>query len=80
MKVCIHNLDNMEKKINRNVITYTDEYYNVLDAILDLDITDDERNDIATKLFKAIAAAEHVGYTGNDDASNIRGRGKLIES
>jgi hypothetical protein len=73
-------LDNMEKKINRNVITYTDEYYNVLDAILDLDITDDERNDVATKLFKAIAAAEHVGYTGCNDASNIRGRGKLIES
>ena len=63
----------------RNVIHYTDEYFNLIDTVLDLKIDDATRNDLATKIFKAIAAAEEVAYEGCD-RGNVRGKGKLIES
>ena len=63
----------------RNVIHYTDEYFDLIDTVLDLKIDDATRNDLATKIFKAIAAAEEVAYEGRDQG-NVRGKGKLIES
>ena len=63
----------------RNVIHYTDEYYEVLDTVLDLEIDDATRNKLATQIFTAIAAAEDIAYEGRDNG-NVRGKGKLIES
>lgn len=63
----------------RNVIYYTDEYFELIDTVLDLEIDDATRNDLATKIFKAIAAGELVAYEGRD-SGNVRGIGKLIES
>ena len=63
----------------RNVIHYTDEYFDLIDTVLDLKIDDATRNDLATKIFKAIAAGELVAYEGRDHG-NVRGIGKLIES
>jgi len=63
----------------RKVIHYTDEYYKLLDAVLDLKVDDDTRDNIATLVFKAIAAGEQIGYEGCD-RGNVRGVGKLIES
>ena len=63
----------------RNVITYTDEYYEVNKALLELKISDDERNNLATLIFRAIAAAEDIAYEGRD-GGNIHGTGKLVES
>ena len=63
----------------RNVIHYTDEYYEVLDTVLDLEIDDVTRNKLATQIFTAIAAAEDIAYEGRDNG-NVHGKGKLIES
>ena len=63
----------------RNVIHYTDEYFEVIDTVLDLEIDDATRNKLATQIFKAIAAGELVAYEGRDQG-NVRGKGKLIES
>jgi hypothetical protein len=63
----------------RNVIHYTDEYYEVLDTVLDLKIDDATRNKLATQIFKAIAAGEQVAYEGVMNG-NVHGKGKLIES
>ena len=66
----------------KNVITYTDEYYEVIDALFDLNVTVDQLNVVGKKLFKAIAAAETVGYEGSNALhnGNVRGMGKLVES
>jgi len=63
----------------RNVIHYTNEYYEVLDTVLDLKIDEATRNKLATQIFKAIAAGEQVAYDGYDDG-NVHGIGKLVES
>lgn len=63
----------------RNVIHYTDEYYELLDTVLDLKIDEATRNKLATQIFKAIAAGEQVAYDGYDDG-NVNGIGKLVES
>jgi len=63
----------------RNVIHYTDEYYELLDMVLDLKIDDATRNKLATQVFKAIAAGEQIAYEGSDNG-NVRGIGKLAES
>ena len=63
----------------RNVIHYTDEYFELIDTVLDLEIDDATRNKLATQIFKAIAAGELVAYEGRD-SGNVRGKGKLIES
>ena len=63
----------------RNVIHYTDEYFDLIDMVLDLKIDEATRNDLATKIFKAIAAGEQVAYEGRDEG-NVHGKGKLIES
>ena len=63
----------------RNVIHYTDEYFEVIDTVLDLKIDEATRNKLATQIFKAIAAGELVAYEGRD-SGNVRGKGKLIES
>jgi len=63
----------------RNVIHYTNEYYEVLDTVLDLKIDEATRNKLATQIFKAIAAGEQVAYDGYDDG-NVHGTGKLVES
>lgn len=63
----------------RNVIHYTDEYFDLIDTVLDLKIDEATRNDLATKIFKAIAAGEQVAYEGRDEG-NVHGKGKLIES
>ena len=63
----------------RNVIHYTDEYFELLDTVLDLEVDEATRNDLATKIFKAIAAGEQVAYDGYDDG-NVNGIGKLVES
>ena len=63
----------------RNVIHYTDEYYELLDTVLDLKIDEATRNGLATQIFKAIAAGEQVAYDGYDDG-NVNGIGKLVES
>ncbi len=63
----------------RNVIHYTDEYYELLDTVLDLKIDEATRNELATQIFKAIAAGEQVAYDGYDDG-NVNGIGKLVES
>lgn len=63
----------------RNVIHYTDEYFDLIDTVLDLKIDDATRNDLVTKIFTAIAVAEEVAYEGRDQG-NVRGKGKLIES
>ena len=63
----------------RNVIHYTDEYFEVIDTVLDLKIDEATRNKLATQIFKAIAAGELVAYEGRDQG-NVRGKGKLIES
>jgi len=63
----------------RNVIHYTDEYYEVLDTVLDLEIDDATRNKLATQIFTAIAAGEQIAYEGSDNG-NVRGIGKLTES
>ena len=63
----------------RNVIHYTDEYYELLDTVLDLEIDDATRNKLATQIFKAIAAGEQVAYEGRDEG-NVNGIGKLVES
>ena len=63
----------------RNVIHYTDEYYKLLDTVLDLKIDEATRNKLATQIFKAIAAGEQVAYDGYDDG-NVNGIGKLVES
>lgn len=63
----------------RNVIHYTDEYFELIDTVLDLEIDDATRNDLAMKIFKAIAAGELVAYEGRDEG-NVHGKGKLIES
>ena len=63
----------------RNVIHYTDEYFDLIDTVLDLKIDEATRNDLAMKIFKAIAAGELVAYEGRDQG-NVRGKGKLIES
>jgi len=67
------------KMTTRNVIYYTDEYYEVLDTVLDLEIDDATRNKLATQIFKAIAAGEQVAYDGRDEG-NVHGKGKLVES
>tara|TARA_R110000796_G_scaffold90167_2_gene193919 strand:+ start:77 stop:283 length:207 start_codon:yes stop_codon:yes gene_type:complete len=66
----------------KNVITYTDEYFELVDMVLDLDIDNDTRGKLATQMFKAIAAAETVGYEGSNALhnGNVRGMGKLVES
>ena len=50
--------------------------------VLDLDIDNDTRGKLATQMFKAIAAAETVGYEGSNALhnGNVRGMGKLVES
>jgi len=63
----------------RNVIHYTDEYFELLDTVLDLEVDEATRNDLATKIFKAIAAGEQVAYEGRDEG-NVHGKGKLVES
>ena len=63
----------------RNVIHYTDEYYEVLDTVLDLEIDDVTRNKLETQIFTAIADAEDIAYEGRDNG-NVHGKGKLIES
>jgi hypothetical protein len=63
----------------RNVIHYTDEYFELIDTVLDLKIDEATRNDLATKIFKAIAAGEQVAYEGRDEG-NVHGKGKLVES
>tara|TARA_Y100000389_G_C17213148_1_gene389518 strand:- start:410 stop:610 length:201 start_codon:yes stop_codon:yes gene_type:complete len=63
----------------RNVIYYTDEYYEVLDTVLDLKIDEATRGKLATQIFKAIAAGEQIAYEGSDNG-NVRGIGKLVES
>jgi hypothetical protein len=63
----------------RNIIHYTDEYYELLDTVLDLKIDEATRNELATQIFKAIAAGEQVAYEGYDDG-NVNGIGKLVES
>ena len=63
----------------RNVIHYTDEYFELLDMVLDLKIDEATRNDLATKIFKAIAAGEQVAYEGRYEG-NVNGVGKLVES
>ena len=63
----------------RNVIHYTDEYFELLDTVLDLKIDDATRNKLATQIFKAIAAGEQVAYNGCDNG-NVHGKGKLVES
>ncbi|MEK9697816.1 MAG: hypothetical protein VW270_18760 [Candidatus Poseidoniales archaeon] len=63
----------------RNVIHYTDEYFDLIDTVLDLKIDEATRNDLATKIFKAIAAGEQVAYEGRDEG-NVHGKGKLVES
>ncbi len=63
----------------RNVIHYTDEYFDLIDTVLDLKIDDATRNELVTKIFTTIAAAEEVAYKGRDQG-NLRGKGKLIES
>ena len=63
----------------RNVIHYTDEYFELIDTVLDLKIDEAIRNDLATKIFKAIAAGEQVAYDGRDEG-NVNGVGKLVES
>ncbi len=63
----------------RNVIHYTDEYFELIDTVLDLKIDEAIRNDLATKIFKAIAAGEQVAYDGRDEG-NVNGIGKLVES
>ena len=63
----------------RNVIHYTNEYYEVLDTVLDLEIDDATRNKLATQIFKAIAAGEQIAYDGYDNG-NVHGKGKLVES
>jgi len=63
----------------RNIIHYTDEYFDLINTVLDLKIDDTTRIDLATKIFKALAAAEEVAYEGSD-RGNVRGKGKLIES
>jgi ATP-dependent DNA ligase len=67
------------KMTTRNVIHYTDEYYELLDTVLDLKIDEATRNELATQIFKAIAAGEQVAYDGYDDG-NVNGIGKLVES
>lgn len=63
----------------RNVIHYTDEYYELLDTVLDLKIDEATRNELVTQIFKAIAAGEQVAYDGYD-GGNVNGIGKLVES
>ena len=63
----------------RNVIYYTDEYFDLMDTVLDLKIDDAIRNKLATQIFKAIAAGEQVAYDGHD-GGNVHGKGKLVES
>ena len=63
----------------RNVIHYTDEYYELIDTVLDLEIDNETRGKLATQIFKAIAAGEQVAYDGHDDG-NVHGKGKLVES
>ncbi len=63
----------------RNVIHYTNEYFELLDTVLDLKIDEATRNKLATQIFKAIAAGEQVAYDGYD-GGNVHGKGKLVES
>jgi len=63
----------------RNVIHYTDEYFELIHTVLDLKIDDATRNKLAKQIFTAIAAAEDIAYEGRDNG-NVRGKGKLIES
>lgn len=63
----------------RNVIHYTDEYFDLINTVLDLKIDDATRNELSTKIFTALAAAEEIAYEGRD-RGNVRGKGKLIES
>lgn len=63
----------------KNTITYTTEYYEVLAAMLDLNIPKGKMDAIALKLFKAIAAAEHVGHCGAAP-NGSHGVGKFWES
>ena len=63
----------------RNVIHYTDEYFELIDTVLDLEIDDATRNKLAKQIFKAIAAGELVAYEGRDEG-NVHGKGKLVES
>ena len=63
----------------RNVIHYTDEYFDLIDTVLELKIDDATRNKLVTKIFTTIAAAEEIAYEGRD-RGNLRGKGKLIES
>jgi len=72
-------MENLKIKMTRNVINYTDEYFELVDALLDLKISDDERNNMATLIFKAIAAGEQIAYEGMDNG-NVHGVGKLMES
>jgi len=72
-------MENFKIEAMRNVIHYTDEYFELVDALLDLKISDDERNNMATLIFKAIAAGEQIAYEGMDNG-NVHGVGKLIES
>jgi len=65
--------------MTRNVIHYTDEYFELIDTVLDLEIDDATRNKLATQVFKAIAAGEQIAYEGSDNG-NVRGIGKLAES
>ena len=72
-------MENFKIEAMRNVIHYTDEYFDLINTVLDLKIDDATRNDLATKIFTAIAAAEEIAYEGRD-RGNLRGKGKLIES
>ena len=65
--------------MTRNVIHYTDEYFELIDTLLDLKIDNETRGKLATQIFKAIAAGEQVAYEGRDEG-NVNGIGKLVES
>ena len=65
--------------MTRNVIHYTDEYFELINTVLDLEIDDATRNKLAKQIFKAIAAGEQIAYEGSDNG-NVRGIGKLAES
>ena len=44
----------------RNVIHYTDEYFELLDTVLDLEFDDATRNDLATKIFNSYRRSDAI--------------------